>query len=107
MLSPTVIETASRINNSDKLAKVQSNPLKWIALIMSIHLGRVWSTYPYFIVYIVSKRDLADKWYPHKRVIHLSGIHLGRFDCITKTEIVNKLNVDDRVIILAHPKFNH
>ena len=26
----------------------------------------------------------SDKWHPFKRVIHLSGIHLGRFDCITQ-----------------------
>jgi len=39
-------------------------------------------------IYIFISHDNAelsykDKWYPFKRVIHLSGIHLERFDCIT------------------------
>ena len=50
---------------------------------MSVHVGRV-STYPYFMLYIVSKTLNGNmKSYPFtgKWVIHLSSILLERFDC--------------------------
>jgi len=48
---------------------------------MSLHLGGV-STYPCFIFDIVSKWDQTNDIYLFKCVIHLSSIHLERFDCI-------------------------
>jgi len=66
---------------STKRTRIQSNPLKWIALaltltltltltLMRIHLGRV-CTYPCFILSIVSKRDPTND-------IHLSGLSTYR-----------------------------
>ena len=55
---------------------IQSNPLKWIALglIMSIQLGRI-STYPCFILYIVSTWEQPDD-------IHLTWLSTKRYPLI-------------------------